>query len=64
MTRVERSQALYRRAARVIPGGVNSPVRAFGAVGGTPRFFAEGRGRTCGTWTGTGMWTWSARGDR
>jgi glutamate-1-semialdehyde 2,1-aminomutase len=44
VTRVERSQALYRRAARVIPGGVNSPVRAFGAVGGTPRFFARGQG--------------------
>jgi glutamate-1-semialdehyde 2,1-aminomutase len=44
VTRAERSQALYRRAARVIPGGVNSPVRAFGAVGGTPRFFAEGQG--------------------
>ena len=33
MTRAERSEALYRRAARVIPGGVNSPVRAFRAVG-------------------------------
>src|SRR5918996_668563 len=27
-----------------VPGGVNSPVRAFGAVGGTPRFFAAGQG--------------------
>jgi glutamate-1-semialdehyde 2,1-aminomutase len=40
----ERSAALYERATRVIPGGVNSPVRAFGAVGGTPRFFAGGQG--------------------
>jgi glutamate-1-semialdehyde 2,1-aminomutase len=40
----ERSQALFARARRVIPGGVNSPVRAFGAVGGTPRFFARGEG--------------------
>jgi glutamate-1-semialdehyde 2,1-aminomutase len=39
-----RSQALFERAGRVIPGGVNSPVRAFGAVGGTPRFFARGQG--------------------
>ena len=44
MTRTERSQALFERATRVIPGGVNSPVRAFGGVGGTPRFFARGRG--------------------
>jgi glutamate-1-semialdehyde 2,1-aminomutase len=33
-----------RRALRRIPGGVNSPVRAFGAVGGTPPFLASGRG--------------------
>lgn len=39
-----RSQQLYERATRVIPGGVNSPVRAFRAVGGTPLFFTSGRG--------------------
>ena len=44
MTRAGRSQALFERARKVIPGGVNSPVRAFGAVGGTPRFFARGEG--------------------
>jgi glutamate-1-semialdehyde 2,1-aminomutase len=44
MSATERSAALYERALRVIPGGVNSPVRAFGAVGGTPRFFAGGQG--------------------
>ena len=38
------SAALFRRAQRVIPGGVNSPVRAFRAVGGTPVFAAAGRG--------------------
>ncbi|WP_049572283.1 glutamate-1-semialdehyde 2,1-aminomutase [Streptomyces sp. SBT349] len=38
------SQTLFARAARVTPGGVNSPVRAFGAVGGTPRFMASGAG--------------------
>src|SRR4249919_30200 len=36
--------ALFDRAKRVIPGGVNSPVRAFRAVGGTPRFIARGEG--------------------
>jgi glutamate-1-semialdehyde 2,1-aminomutase len=39
-----RSQQLYERATRVIPGGVNSPVRAFRAVGGSPLFFVSGRG--------------------
>ncbi|WP_369054931.1 glutamate-1-semialdehyde 2,1-aminomutase [Kineococcus terrestris] len=38
------SEALFERAGRVIPGGVNSPVRAFRAVGGTPRFTASARG--------------------
>jgi glutamate-1-semialdehyde 2,1-aminomutase len=38
------NQDLFERAQRVIPGGVNSPVRAFRAVGGTPRFIARGEG--------------------
>ena len=38
------SQHLFDRARAVTPGGVNSPVRAFGAVGGTPRFIASGEG--------------------
>lgn len=38
------SQALFDRASAVTPGGVNSPVRAFRAVGGTPRFMVSGRG--------------------
>ena len=38
------SEELYERAKRMIPGGVNSPVRAFGAVGGTPRFAVRGEG--------------------
>jgi glutamate-1-semialdehyde 2,1-aminomutase len=38
------SAALFDRALARIPGGVNSPVRAFGAVGGTPRFFTRGEG--------------------
>jgi len=39
-----RSEQLYGRATRVIPGGVNSPVRAFRAVGGSPLFFVSGQG--------------------
>ena len=38
------NQQLFERAQRHIPGGVNSPVRAFRSVGGTPRFFTQGRG--------------------
>ena len=38
------SAALFERAGVVIPGGVNSPVRAFRAVGGTPRFIASAKG--------------------
>jgi glutamate-1-semialdehyde 2,1-aminomutase len=41
---MKRSQVLFQRAQRVIPAGVNSPVRAFGSVGGTPPFIQRGRG--------------------
>ncbi len=40
----EQSDAAFERARRVMPGGVSSPVRAFGAVGGTPRFVRCGEG--------------------
>jgi len=43
--RFPRSSELYERACRVIPGGVNSPVRAFRAVGGTPLFITRGSGQ-------------------
>src|SRR5438045_6027270 len=39
-----RSHEAFARANRVIPGGVNSPARAFGAVGGQPPFIARGEG--------------------
>ena len=38
------SESLFARAREVTPGGVNSPVRAFGSVGGVPRFMARGSG--------------------
>ena len=41
---MSRSSKLFDRAKRVLPGGVNSPVRAFRAVGGTPFFVAHGHG--------------------
>lgn len=48
MTKLNRTQdgsdALYAEARELMPGGVNSPVRAFKAVGGTPLFFSHGRG--------------------
>jgi glutamate-1-semialdehyde 2,1-aminomutase len=40
----DRNQQLFQRAQKVIPGGVNSPVRAFKAVGGTPRFVTRAQG--------------------
>jgi glutamate-1-semialdehyde 2,1-aminomutase len=46
--------SLFQRAQRVIPGGVNSPVRAFRAVGGTPRFIARAEG----------AWLFDAEGQR
>jgi len=41
---ISRNQQLFERAQQRIPGGVNSPVRAFRSVGGTPRFFVTGSG--------------------
>ncbi len=43
-TAAPRNTALFERAKKVIPGGVNSPVRAFKAVGGTPRFVQRAKG--------------------
>ncbi|HEY9413375.1 MAG TPA: glutamate-1-semialdehyde 2,1-aminomutase, partial [Pseudonocardia sp.] len=43
-TATTRSEELFAHAQSLIPGGVNSPVRAFQAVGGTPRFMASGQG--------------------
>lgn len=39
-----KSEELFQRAVKVMPGGVNSPVRAFGSVGTTPRFIKEAQG--------------------
>ncbi|WP_410499803.1 glutamate-1-semialdehyde 2,1-aminomutase [Chitinibacter sp. S2-10] len=41
---MNRNEQLFAAAQQHIPGGVNSPVRAFGSVGGTPRFFKKGAG--------------------
>ncbi len=51
---MSRNEELFARAQRTIPGGVNSPVRAFRAVGGTPRFFTRGEG----------AYVWDADGKR
>lgn len=40
----EKSEQLFEKAKTLFPGGVNSPVRAFGSVGGTPRFITKGKG--------------------
>src|SRR5437588_8296509 len=44
--RQQSSEELFARAVELMPGGVNSPVRAFRGVGGTPRFIASARGAT------------------
>jgi glutamate-1-semialdehyde 2,1-aminomutase len=49
-----RNEDLFARAQKFIPGGVNSPVRAFRSVGGTPRFFVRGEG----------AYVWDADGKR
>jgi len=49
-----RSEALFARAREVMPGGVSSPVRAFGSVGGTPRFIDRA----------DGPYLWDADGNR
>ena len=41
---MSRSESLFQAAQAHIPGGVNSPVRAFKGVGGTPVFFKKGEG--------------------
>jgi glutamate-1-semialdehyde 2,1-aminomutase len=51
---MSRNEELFARAQRTIPGGVNSPVRAFRAVGGTPRFFTRAEG----------AYVWDADGAR
>ncbi|HUR88155.1 MAG TPA: glutamate-1-semialdehyde 2,1-aminomutase [Ramlibacter sp.] len=50
----DRNEQLFERAKRLIPGGVNSPVRAFRAVGGTPRFVSRAHG----------AYFWDANGKR
>ena len=50
----DQNDALFERARQSIPGGVNSPVRAFKAVGGTPRFVQRAQG----------AYFWDANGKR
>ncbi|MGX1696132.1 glutamate-1-semialdehyde 2,1-aminomutase [Microbacterium keratanolyticum] len=49
----DRNDDLFAAARSVIPGGVNSPVRAYGSVGGTPRFLAQASGATVTDAAGT-----------
>ena len=44
MAKVDQNEVLFERAQKTIPGGVNSPVRAFRQVGGTPRFVTRAQG--------------------
>src|SRR5690625_6302737 len=51
---MDRNTTLFERACKAIPGGVNSPVRAFGSVGGTPLFIDKAQG----------PWIWDANGKK
>ena len=62
--RQQSSEELFARAVELMPGGVNSPVRAFRGVGGTPRFIADARGAQMTDVDGAPTSTTSARGDR
>jgi len=64
MRKTTASDSLFKRALELFPGGVNSPVRSFAAVGGTPVFLARGQGAKCGTPTGTATSISWARGAR
>ena len=44
MAKIDQNEVLFERAQKTIPGGVNSPVRAFRQVGGTPRFISRAKG--------------------
>ena len=54
MAKVDQNEVLFERAQKTIPGGVNSPVRAFRQVGGTPRFVTKAQG----------PYFWDANGQR
>jgi len=54
VAKVDQNEVLFERAQKTIPGGVNSPVRAFRQVGGTPRFIAKAKG----------PYFWDANGKR
>ncbi|MEA9601021.1 glutamate-1-semialdehyde 2,1-aminomutase [Polynucleobacter sp. MG-28-Ekke-A2] len=54
MVKVDQNEVLFERAQKTIPGGVNSPVRAFRQVGGTPRFVTKAQG----------PYFWDANGQR
>ncbi len=47
---MDRSSILFQQAQQAIPGGVNSPVRAFKGVGGNPIFFKQGEGLIYSMW--------------
>ena len=63
MAPYEKSEALFKAASELMPGGVNSPVRAWQAVGLTPGSSPMGRGPGSSTWTATPTWiTWAPGG--
>jgi hypothetical protein len=61
---MSRNEDLFSRAQKTIPGGVNSPVRAFRSVGGAPRFFRAAKALASGMPTARPTSTTSVPGAR
>lgn len=59
-----KSRKLMELSSEIIPGGVNSPVRAFKSVGGTPKFIAKGNGAYLYDVDGNKYLDFATRGDR
>lgn len=59
---MNRNEQLFNRAKAIIPGGVNSPVRAFGSVGGIPRFIKKPKALMFGMKTTCAISIMSAHG--
>ena len=59
-----RSSELYQRASKILPGGVNSPVRAMRAIGRDPIFIASGQGATITDVDGNEYVDWVSSGAR
>ena len=61
---MENSKVLFEKSLEKIPGGVNSPVRAFGSVGGSPLFIKSANATAFTMWMAMNLLIMYVRGDR